>query len=69
MKKNDFKQLKNLNIEELKKMVSEKESKLRELRFNLNVGKIKNFSDIKKIKKEIAQILTLINEKNNLNNK
>lgn len=69
MKKNDFKQLKNLNIEELKKMVLEKKSKLRELRFNLNVGKIKNFSDIKKIKKEIAQILTLINEKNNLNNK
>jgi ribosomal protein L29 len=69
MKKNDFKQLKNLNIEELKKMVLEKKSKLRELRFNLNVGKIKNFSDIRKIKKEIAQILTLINEKNNLNNK
>jgi ribosomal protein L29 len=69
MKKNDFKQLKNLNIEELKKMVLEKKSKLRELRFNLNVGKVKNFSDIRKIKKEIAQILTLINEKNNLNNK
>jgi large subunit ribosomal protein L29 len=63
MKKNEFKQLKNLTVNELQKMLLEKREKLRNLRFDLNAGKIKNFSEIKKTKKDIAQILTLINQK------
>lgn len=63
MKRKDFEQLKNLSVEELQKMVLEKKDKIRQLKFDLSLGKIKNFSDIKKIKKDIAQILTLINQK------
>jgi len=63
MKKNELQQLKNLTIKELEAILLEKKEKLRQLRFNLNAGKIKNFSEIRKTKKDIAQILTLINQK------
>jgi large subunit ribosomal protein L29 len=64
MKKNDFKQLKiAASIEDLKKNLEEKKKALEQLRFDLNLGKVKNIKEIKKIKKDIAQILTLINEK------
>ena len=33
--------------------------KLRQLRFDLSAGKVKNVREIRKFKKEIAQILTL----------
>lgn len=68
MKKNDFKQLKmSATIEELNKTLFEKRKTLKQMRFDLNLGKVKNIKDMKKLKKDIAQILTLINEKNKNN--
>lgn len=65
MKKNDFQKFKmTASLEELNKTLFEKRKTLKQMRFDLNSGKIKNIKDIKKIKKDIAQILTLINEKN-----
>ncbi|MCS6788961.1 MAG: 50S ribosomal protein L29 [Patescibacteria group bacterium] len=65
MKKNDFKQLKmTATIEELNKILFEKRKALKQMKFDLNSGKVKNIKDIKKLKKDIAQILTLINEMN-----
>ena len=48
---------------ELQKTLQEKREHLRQLRFDLVSGKVKNVKQIREIKKDIAKILTLINEK------
>lgn len=63
MKKSDLQQLKGLDLNSLVKLVEEKKSALLKLRIDLTMGKLKNISQIRKLKKEIAQILTIINEK------
>jgi large subunit ribosomal protein L29 len=68
MKRKEFEQLKNAaTIEELNKTLKEKRDKLERLKFDLAVGKVKNISEIRKIKKDIAQIMTLIKEKGRIN--
>jgi len=49
--------------EELNQLLSESQKKLRELRFNLAGGKVKNVRTIRVLKKKIARILTILNEK------
>jgi len=49
--------------EELNQLLSESQKKLRELRFNLAGGKVKNVRIIRVLKKDIARILTILNEK------
>jgi len=49
--------------EELNQLLSESQKKLRELRFNLAGGKVKNVRTIRVLKKNIARILTILNEK------
>lgn len=44
--------------EEILKMLQEKREKLRQLRFDLSAGKVKNVREIRQIKKDIARILT-----------
>jgi large subunit ribosomal protein L29 len=51
--------------EELNQLLSESQKKLRELRFNLASGKVKNVRKIRVLKKNIARILTILNEKTN----
>lgn len=53
-------ELKQKNKEDLKKMLEDDQEKLRQLRFDLSAGKVKNVREIKKTRKEIAQILTLM---------
>ena len=48
---------------ELEKLLREQRERLRDLRFGLASGKIKNVREIRKIKKDIARILTLLIEK------
>lgn len=48
---------------ELEGMLDAKRKELHKLRFDLASGKVKNISAIRKIKKEIAVILTVINQK------
>jgi len=48
---------------ELQKMLSEYREKLRQLRFDLAAGKVKNIREIREVKKDIARILTLLNQK------
>mgnify|MGYP001125022654 CR=1 FL=1 len=57
------KELKQKTKEELQKLVTEKKEKLRQLRFDLVSGKVKNVREIRNLKKEIARILTLLNQK------
>jgi len=54
--------------EELNQLLSESQKKLRELRFNLASGKVKNVRAIRVLKKDIARILTILNEKNEIKN-
>jgi large subunit ribosomal protein L29 len=54
---------------ELQATLQDLREKLRNLRFDLSAGKVKNVREIRKIKKDIARILTIINEKLMINNK
>jgi len=57
-----IKELREKSENELQKLLKEKREKLRQLRFDLASGKIKNVREIVVIKKDIARIMTLFNE-------
>lgn len=57
-----IKELRLKTKEELQKLLSEQREKLRTLKFNVALKKIKNVREIRKTKKTIARILTLLNE-------
>lgn len=57
------KELRSKPEQELNALLSESQRKLRELRFNLSSGKVKNVRTIRVLKKDIARILTILNEK------
>ena len=48
---------------ELQKFLQESREKLRQLRFDLVSGRVKNVREIRKIKKDIARILTILCQK------
>ncbi len=48
--------------EELKNLLSEKRDKLQEVKFNLSSGRVKNVKEARNLKKDIARILTILNE-------
>jgi len=56
-----IRELKQKSNAELRKTLIDLRDKLRELRFNLAGGKVKNIKEIHQIKKDIAKILTLLN--------
>jgi len=47
---------------ELQKLLQDSQERLRQLRFDLAAGKVKNVREVRKIKKEIARILTLLKQ-------
>ena len=47
---------------ELEKILADSRERLRQLRFDLAAGKVKNVREIRKTKKDIARILTIIIE-------
>ncbi|PIR72245.1 MAG: 50S ribosomal protein L29 [Candidatus Nealsonbacteria bacterium CG10_big_fil_rev_8_21_14_0_10_36_24] len=59
------KELKQKSKDELQKLLQNLREKLRQLRFNLASGKVKNIREIRQIKKDIARILTMLCQKNN----
>ena len=48
--------------EELYELLAKRKERLRSLRFDLLSGKVKNIREIRKIKKEIARILTVLRQ-------
>ena len=54
-------ELKQKPAEELKKLLQDNRESLRQLKFDLASGKVKNVREIRKIKKDIARILTCQN--------
>ncbi|MFA6550934.1 MAG: 50S ribosomal protein L29 [Patescibacteria group bacterium] len=57
----EIKEIKNKAVGELQKILADKRDKLRELRFKDAAKQLKNVREIRMTKKDIAQVLTLIN--------
>ncbi len=55
-----IRELRKKSKEELNKILYDSREKLRQLRFDLVSGKIKNVKEIRSLKKEIARVLTLL---------
>jgi len=62
METSELKGLKSKSKEELYKLLLDSSKKLQDLKFNLAAGKVKNVRSIRALKKDIARILTLLNE-------
>ena len=60
----DFKELQQKENAELMKLLSEKRARLRELRFKILEGQMKNVKASRTIRKEIAQIETILTSQN-----
>ena len=57
------KELQQKSKSELQKILADSREKLRQLRFDLAAGKVKNVREVRKIKKDIAKVLTLLKQK------
>ena len=64
MKRKEIETLKSMTAEELGKLVRERREKLRALQFDLAAGKVKNVSELRAVRKEIARLLTFAQQKN-----
>ena len=53
-------EIKQKSQKELQKLLQDSREKLRQLRFDLVAGKVKNVREIRMIKKDIARILTIL---------
>lgn len=58
-----IKELREKNIEELKRLLAEKRSFVSKLRFDIATKQVKNTRQVRNDKKDIARIITLISEK------
>lgn len=58
-----IRELRQKSEKELQETLISSRDKLRELRFNLAGGKVKNIKEVHQIKKDIARTLSLLNEK------
>jgi len=63
MKKKNFQETKDRPAAELQKNLAEYQERLRVLKFDLAAGKVKNIREIRAVKKNIAQILTILKVK------
>jgi len=57
-------QLQKKSKSELEKLLKERREQLRKLRFALASEKLKNYREIRKTKRDIARILTILNRLN-----
>jgi len=61
MKKQEkIKEFKKMGKDQLLKVLADDREKLRQFRFDLSGGKVKNVREIREVKKDIARILTLL---------
>ena len=57
------KELRKKTEKELEKILKENREKLEKMKIDLSLRKLKNVKEIKMVKKDIARILTILNEK------
>jgi ribosomal protein L29 len=60
MKKKEVQELKNKSLGELERIVIDSGDKLRQLRFDLAAGKVKNVNELHQTRKKIARVKTFI---------
>jgi ribosomal protein L29 len=60
-----IKELKNKNEKELKALLTEKKSALKDFRFGLSGSKARNIKEGKMLRKDIARVMTVMNQKGN----
>jgi large subunit ribosomal protein L29 len=58
--KDKIKDFQKMSGQELKNLLQNKKERLRELRFDLIAGKVKNVREIREIKKDIARLNTIL---------
>ena len=58
-----------MSVEEIKQKIIESKSQLMHLRFQYKIGQLTDTSQIKKLKKDIARLLTILKEKENSDGK
>jgi len=58
-----IKEIRQKSEKELQKLLQDSREKLRQLRFDLASGKVKNVREIRQIRKDIARILTILKTK------
>lgn len=63
MKKKELTDIKNKTIKDLNKLVFTKKLEAKKSKMNTVAGKVKNLREFKNIRRDIAQILTVIKEK------
>jgi large subunit ribosomal protein L29 len=56
------KELRLMPVEDLKELLAKRRRELRELRFNLSAGKVKNIRELHNVKKDVARIETILRE-------
>lgn len=61
--KEELKELKLKSAVELQKILSASREKLRELNFKVSQNQLKNVREIRNLRKKIAKVITLINQK------
>ncbi len=59
-----IKELRQKTEKELKDLLNENKQKLGQLKFDLASKKLKNVREIRELRRDIARILTILNEKN-----
>lgn len=57
-----IKEIREKNVEELKKLLSEKREAVRKLRFDVAAKQVKDIREIRNSKRDIARILTILKE-------
>ena len=62
--KEKIREFSRLPKQELQRNLSEKRERLRQLRFDLASGKVKNVREIREIRRDIARIMTILKKKN-----
>lgn len=67
MKKSEIKVLREKNIEDLKKLFSVKKKEINKVMIEVSSGTEKNLKKIRFLRRDIAQILTIIRQKDILN--
>ncbi len=63
MKKKDLQELRKKEIPELKNLAEEKRLEIERVRAEIVSGREKNLKKVKNLRRDLAQILTLIKEK------
>ena len=56
-------ELRQYTDEELERLLEEKKKQLMDLRFQLSMGQLNNYSQIKQTKRDIARIKTILRER------